>query len=277
MHSAMPHETFTQRQQQFRQAEQAAQRRYNQLALGRLVWFVGSVAAVWLLIGFDEQIGAAVVLLVGVAGFLILLKKHQAIGRERDLAKRLAFINEDETARLSRQYLRADTGASFANPTHHYTHDLDVFGKHSLFRLLNRTHTHEGRNSLAVWLLAPAKSDAIRLRQQASAELLPHLDWRQQLEAQADLDETIDRSPNTLVQWATADAQPLPAYLNLVRFLLPTVTIGVAIAWLLGYLPGLAVLAMLAVHSFVLSQISVRAKDVSEQTFTLSVALSTLR
>lgn len=273
----MPHDIFTQRQQQFRQAEQAAQRRYNQLALGRLVWFVGSVAAVWLLIRFDEQIGAAVVLLLGVVGFLILLKRHQAIGRECDLAQRLAFINEDETARLSRQYLRADTGASFANPTHHYTHDLDVFGKHSLFRLLNRTHTHEGRNSLAAWLLAPAKSDAIRLRQQASAELLPHLDWRQQLEAQADLDETIDRSPDTLVQWATADAQPLPTYLNLARFLLPVLTIGVAIAWLLGYLPGLAVLAMLAVHSFVLSQISARAKDVSEQTFTLSVALRAFR
>lgn len=273
----MPHETFTQRQQQFIQAEQAAQRRYNQLALGRLVWFVGSVAAVWLLIRFDEQIGAAMVLLVGVAGFLILLKKHQAIGRERDLAKRLAFINEDEAARLSRQYLRADTGASFANPTHHYTHDLDVFGKHSLFRLLNRTHTYEGRHRLSAWLQAPANSDTVRLRQQATAELLPHLDWRQQLEAQADLEETIDRSPDTLVQWATADAQPLPTYLNMVRFLLPAVTIGVAIAWLLGYLPGLAVLAMLAIHSFVLSQISARAKDVSEQTFTLSVALRAFR
>lgn len=273
----MPQETFTQRQQQFFQAEQAAQRRYNQLALGRLVWFVGSVVAVYLLIRFDEQVGAAVALSVGVAGFLILLKRHQAIGRERDLAKRLVFINQDEAARLLRQYLRPDTGASFADPTHHYTHDLDVFGKSSLFRLLNRAHTYAGRNRFATWLQVPTNPVGIRLRQQAIDDLVPDLDWRQRLEAFADLEETIDRSPHTLVQWAVAQAPPLSSYLNIVRFLLPAVTTCVSIAWLLGYVPGLTIIAMLAVHSFVLNQTGTRAKDVSEQTFTLSVALRSFR
>lgn len=269
--------TFAQRQQEFQQQEQAAQRRHNQLAFWRLVWFLGSAVLVWLLAKADQEIGVALTLVVGVIGFLVLLKRHTAVKRERDLARRLAFINEDETARLSRQYLRPDMGESFANPTHFYAHDLDVFGRHSLFRLLNRTHTHEGRIRLADWLLTPANADAIRLRQQATAELQPHLDWRQQLEAVADLETTVGQSPETLVQWATADANPLPVYLNLVKFLFPALTTALFVAWLLGFVPGVAVLIALALQGVVLSRTAARAAVVSEQTVAMANAMGAFR
>ena len=273
----MPSVIFAQRQQQCQQVEQAAQRRYNQLAFWRLVWFFGAALLVWLLANANQQIGAAIALLVGIIGFLILLRRHNGVKHERDLARRLVFINEDEAARLTRQYLRADTGESFANPTHFYAHDLDVFGRHSLFRLVNRTHTHEGRTRLADWLLNPAGADAIRLRQQAAAELQPHLDWRQQLEAVADLDEAVGHSPETLVQWATEEAKPVSGYLNIVRFLLPAITTVLFVAWLIGVVPGVAVLLGLCVHGFVLSRIAKRATEVSEQTVAMSAALNAFR
>ena len=269
--------TFTQRQQQFTQAEQVAQRQHNTLAFWRLVWFIGSAAVVWLLIQIDQQVMAAVVLLIGVIGFLVFLKKHQAVKRERDLNQKLAFINEDEAARLNRQYLRPETGEPFASPTHAYAGDLDVFGKHSLFRLLNRTHTHEGQKRLVSWLKAPANPDAIRLRQKAAAELKPQIDWRQQLESLAYLEDTVGQSPEALVQWAMAQVSPLPGYLNIVRFVFPIITFGFFVAWLLGYLPGSAVLFGLAVHGLVLSRTSARAKEVSEQTVEMSTALRAFR
>jgi DNA mismatch repair ATPase MutS len=265
--------TFHDRQQQFSKAEQAAQRQHNQLAFWRLVWFIASVATVWLLIRLDYQLGAVLTVLASVIGFLILLKKHQSVRRERDLSHQLVFINQDEIARLKRQYLRPETGDQFASPTHHYSGDLDVFGKHSLFRLLNRTHTYEGQNRLAAWLKAPSNPDAIRLRQQAASELKPQLDWRQQFEALANIEETVGRSPDALVKWATAESSPLPGYLNIVRFLFPTITLGLFVAWLLGYVPGTAVLLGLAVHGLVLSQTAAKAKEVSEQTFEISAAL----
>ncbi len=270
-------QTFSQRQQQFKEQEQAAQRRYNQLAFWRLVWFFGVVVVVWLLTNADQQLGAVGALLVGIIGFLVLLKRHNTVKRERDLARRLVFINEDETARLTRQYLRPDTGESFANPTHFYAHDLDVFGRHSLFRLLNRTHTHEGRTRLADWLLTPAGADTIRLRQQAVTELQPHLDWRQQLEAVADLNEAVGHSPDTLIQWATEAAKPLPGYLNMTRFLFPVITTGLFVVWLLGLVPGIAVLVALGIHGFVLSRTAARASAISEQTVAMSSALDAFR
>ncbi|WP_461052333.1 MutS-related protein [Spirosoma arcticum] len=268
-----PETTFNQRQRQFSQAEKTAQDRYDKLAFWRLVWFLGSVVSVWLLIRVDQQLMAVGMLLTGLVGFLFLLKKHQTVRQERDLAHHLAFVNQDEAARLKRQYLRPETGDIFISPTHFYTGDLDVFGKHSLFRLLNRTHTHEGQNRLATWLQTPAGSDAIRLRQQAATELIPQLDWRQQFEALAYQKETISRSPDALIQWATADAAPLPGYLNSIRFLFPAITLGLFVAWLLGYVPGVAITVALGIHGFVLSRTAARAKDVSDQTHEISVAL----
>ncbi|MCX6213557.1 DNA mismatch repair protein MutS [Spirosoma sp.] len=270
----MPPETaFLERQQEFSQKEQAAQGNYNQLAFWRLIWFVGAVAGVWLLARFDQQLAAAGVLLVGLIGFMLLLKKHQTIRKERDLYHQLAFVNQDEVARLKRQYLRPETGERFSSPTHSYAGDLDVFGKHSLFRLLNRTHTYEGQRRLAKWLKASSAPDAVRLRQEAVAELKPQLEWRQQLEALAYTEPTINQSPDSLVKWATAESEPLPGYLSIVRFLFPAITIGLFIGWLLGYVQGAAVLLALAGHGLVLNQISARAKGVSEQTFEIATAL----
>ena len=268
-----PETTFLHRQEQFSQAEQAAQRQHNQLAFWRLVWFIGSLIAVWSLGRLDQQLAAAGALLVGITGFLILLKKHQRVRHERDLNHQLVFINQDEAARLKRQYLRPETGEQFASPTHNYSGDLDVFGKHSLFRLLNRTHTYRGQQRLAKWLRAPSAPDSIRLRQLAVAELKPLLDWRQQLEALAYVAETVGQSPDKLVKWAAAEIPPLPAYLNGLRFIGPAITLALFVSWLLGYVPGNAVLAALAIHGLILTQATARAKDVSEQTVEISSAL----
>lgn len=269
--------TFQSRQKQFLEAEQAAQRQYNQLAFWRLIWFIASAVVVWLLVQADQEAGAFVISVVGITGFLVLLKKHQAIREKRDVNHYLAFINQDEADRLKRNYLRPETGQQFANPTHFYSGDLDVFGKHSLFRLLNRTHTYEGQKRLADWLQTPTGPDAVRLRQQASREIQDKIDWRQQFEALAYMQETTAYSPDSLVKWATAEVAPMPAYLNVARFLLPAITLGLFVAWLSGYVSGSIVLIALAIHGGLLSQTSERAKGVSEQTFEISAALRSFR
>ena len=273
----LPETTFLDRQQQFSQKEQAAQSRYNQLAFWRLVWFLGSIAAVWLLFRLDEQLAAVGTLVIGLIGFLVLLKRHQRIRYERDLNHQLNFVNQDELGRLKRQYARPETGEQYATPAHYYAGDLDVFGKHSLFRLLNRAHTYDGQKRLATWLKTPSGPDAVRLRQEAVAELKPRIDWRQEFEALAYVESTISQSPDALIKWATAEIAPLPAYLNAVRFIFPAITLSLFIAWLIGYVPGVAVLLALVVHGLVLSQTSARAQEASEQTVEMSTALKAYR
>ena len=264
--------TFPTRQTHFQQLADKTQQQYNQLAILRLGWFIGLFIGVILLHKIDQSGWAAGVGVVGLVGFTVLLKWHQRVRRERDLNRHLVFINQDEQARLDRTYLRPETGLAFAPPDHAYAQDLDVFGRHSLYKLLNRTHTHDGAARLAQYLLHPTLPATIMLRQEAAAALKPHLDWRQMAEALARLNEKVSESPEGLREWANTPT-PLPAWTNLVRFIFPIITVGVFVAWLLGYLPGVAVLGCLAIHGSVLGQTNKIALVVGEQTHAVTQTL----
>jgi ABC-type multidrug transport system fused ATPase/permease subunit len=270
-------QTFLSRQAHFQQRADAAQRQYNTLAIWRLTAFLVTVLLVWVLVQSNQTTVTIGVGLAGLAAFLWLLKRHQAVGRERDLHRNRVFINQDESARLDRKYLRPETGVEFLNPNHPYSGDLDVFGPHSLFRLLNRTHTHAGRQRLANWLQQlPTDLAQIHFRQQATAEVLPQTDWRQDLEAYARQNEHVGQNQDNLRRWA-ADNTPLPGWLSFVRVALPLLTITLIALWLAGVFSGYAVLFSLALHGLVLRQIVPQAKQASEQTHNIAAALSGFR
>jgi hypothetical protein len=62
---------------------------------------------------------------------------------------------------------------------HPYANDLDLFGRASLFELLNTTRTEAGEVTLADWLRGPAPLAEVRARQAAIDELRPMLDFRE--------------------------------------------------------------------------------------------------
>jgi hypothetical protein len=264
---------FLSRQANFDRIAAEAQQQYNKLAISRLVWFFGGLVAVWLL--WQQGLGqwATVVGMVWLVVFGRLLAWHRAVRRRRDLNRNLAALNADETARLERIYTRPETGLEFAPAGHAYAHDLDVFGAYSLYRLLNRTRTHDGAARLATYLLQPARPEVIFLRQQAVAALKPHIDWRQEIEATAMLNDRIGQPTDGLRTWATSQTY-LPGWLGVVRFALPLLTLGIFVAWVLGYVPGWAVVVALAGHGLVLNPLQATAKEVSEQTTSIATALS---
>ncbi|MFC5411349.1 DNA mismatch repair protein MutS [Larkinella bovis] len=273
----MPKSTFAERETRFLQDELKARAAYNRLSIIRVAWFVAAAFGIYFLIDRAQTGAALVVGLLAVIGFLILLKRHQAVQRRRDRARWLAFINRDENNRLERKFLRPETGLGFADANHPYAGDLDIFGNHSLFRLLNRTHTFEGSRKLAAYLLSPAPISEVLLRQDAVAELNPLLDWRQELGALAYLNPTVGDSPEALKTWATKPTEPLPVYLTIARWLFPAITLTLIGFWLSGALPGWAVTVSLLVHGVILGQVAERAKNASEQTFAMSQALKTYR
>ncbi|RAJ97916.1 MutS-like protein [Larkinella arboricola] len=273
----MPQSIFAERETRFLQEELKGRAAYNRLAIIRVIWFVGAAFLLYLLLDRGQSLAAIGVGLLAVTGFLILLKRHQAVQRRRDRARWLAFINRDEAQRLERKFLRPETGADFADPTHPYAGDLDVFGNHSLFRLLNRTHTYEGSRKLAAYLLSPVPISEVLLRQDAVAELKPLLDWRQELAALAYLNPTVGDSPDELKNWATKADEPVPGYLAVARWVFPAITLVLVGLWMGGMVPGWAVTVSLLAHGLLLSQVAERAKNASEQTFAMSQALKTYR
>ena len=81
------------------------------------------------------------------------------------------------------EFFTAD-GKEFQDDSHPYSYDLDIFGSHSLYQYINRTHTFLGHRVLADHFLNP-KTDDITTLQKAIEELSQekHLRWRQEFMA----------------------------------------------------------------------------------------------
>lgn len=103
-----------------------------------------------------------------VAAFAGIAFWHSRILRSRELAERAVAFYERGLARIEDRWAgTGETGARFNSPHHVYAADLDVFGNASLFQLLSVARTRIGEETLAGWLMAPAKVDEIRERHAA--------------------------------------------------------------------------------------------------------------
>ena len=111
----------------------------------------------------------------------ILKEQHQKILNQREITKALVEINNDEIVYLKREKIPFKDGIEYADTTHLYSFDLDVFGKHSLFQNLNRTATYIGEKKLAEMLLTLLPNEEIKFNQEAIKELSQKINWRQDL------------------------------------------------------------------------------------------------
>ena len=95
-------------------------------------------------------------------------------------------INESSIKRLNGEWKDfKDTGEEFKNEDHRYSGDLDVFGRGSLFQMLNTSNTYIGRKKLGELLGRPLeKSEDIYRNQNSIKALSEKLDWRQKLQAE---------------------------------------------------------------------------------------------
>jgi hypothetical protein len=92
-------------------------------------------------------------------------------------------------------------GAQFLDE-HPYVRDLDLFGRASLFELLNIARTEAGEAILAAWLRTGAPAEEVRARQTAVAELRQNVDLREDLAVLAA--ETAISRTGALAEWALA-------------------------------------------------------------------------
>ena len=145
----------------------------------RLLFFVAGVAGLiyYRTESWDVLTGVA---LVTFLPFMLLIKYHNLLFHRKDYLEKKVEINKQELAALDYDTSAFDGGQEFADPTHLYTFDLDVFGQRSLFQCVNRTCTELGKKRLAAWMnLHLEDKREIDRRQEAIKELAPELKFRQ--------------------------------------------------------------------------------------------------
>lgn len=153
------------------------------------------------MISFNLITAVFIVLAISIICFAFVLKRHNKIAYLRQHTSFLKKINESEIQRDKCKLEEFDTGHQFKNQSHPYTTDLDIFGQHSIFQLVNRATTESGITLLSKWLSEPATNDEIHDRQEAIKELSQKFDWRQDFQASGMRFQNKKSDYNKLLDW----------------------------------------------------------------------------
>jgi ABC-type multidrug transport system fused ATPase/permease subunit len=201
------------------------EKKANRIGMLRLIAILIALGSV----AYHFKFGSSylpVVAAVCVVLFLVLIKVHDRIKKQRQLFQVLRDINLEEIKIQQRDFNWRDGGDDFADAHHLYAHDLDIFGKNSLFQYIQRTATPGGRRSMAALLKNEVTAFDITEQQEAIKELAPALDWRQKFYARARIAEDLRRLEMELIKWCKSDSNDIPKLTTLMAFVGPILFIA---------------------------------------------------
>src|SRR5262245_52183916 len=140
-------------------------------------------------------------------GFFALVVVHIFVLNRNERSERARQLYRRGLDRMNARWVGTGADGAAYLEGHAYARDLDLFGRGSLFQLLNTARTEIGERTLAAWLSAPAAPEEVCARQAAVAELRPRVDFREDLAvlaAEAHVGRTSDLS-----DWAVSPAAGL--------------------------------------------------------------------
>jgi len=225
----LPSEEYVER----RKARQARVTHYEKIhiRLGnvRLVLFALAVIMAWA--SLRAHALSAWWLTLPVAAFAGTAVYHSRVLRARELAERAVAFYERGLARVEDRWSGSgDQGDRFENPNHVYAADLDLFGAGSLFQLLSIARTRMGEDTLAEWLLAPARLEKIRERHAAVEELRDQLDLREDLAVLGE-DVGVGVRPEALAKWAESPNRMKPLWIRPLAPVLAVLAVAGVVIW----------------------------------------------
>jgi len=179
--------TYSDRIAQFTEAVRKQSRRINLSSFARLLVLI---ALIWLLVLGIKTNGLIFYLLsvLMLVLFLFLVSLFNRYKGDRELFRQLLLLNEKELSCLDHEFHNLPDGSEHADISHPWSHDLDIFGKGSLFQYLNRSSTLKGSEILAALLTSePGGAETILDRQEIIKDLKDRIDFRQYYTASGEL------------------------------------------------------------------------------------------
>jgi MutS-like protein len=218
------------------------QQRSRNIWLWRRIVFGAIALSVFLAL---EHLISPWLIALPVVAFIALMAIHQRINSVRDYLDRSVKFYERCIERLENRWAGSgETGERFADKSHLYSEDLDLFGKGSLFELLSTARTQAGEERLASWLLTPAPIPEVRARQAAIDELRGRVDLREDL-ALLVAEVRSGIHPEKLTEWATAPPHRFSPLMPIAAALIGVFTLVAVISWIAFGFKLLALTAIL--------------------------------
>jgi hypothetical protein len=148
---------------------QALRAKVVRLSLLRLIAFLG-LGAFFILSLTDG--GFWIFLLLGfLVLFVSLIKQFNHHKDQERIYLAIEQLEKRKQWRQDRHLADLDAGLEFADKAHPFSGDLDLFGTHSLFQLLNHSHSPSGKKALAALMGSSFDPNLAQQRREAVAEL----------------------------------------------------------------------------------------------------------
>ncbi|WP_295123028.1 hypothetical protein [uncultured Chitinophaga sp.] len=219
----------------FSQLESQFTMRGRLLSLFRLIAGILIIIGVFMFLSNISVTWMASTLLSAVV-FVMLVAAHGRANRQAAYFGCLKRLNEQEEAALKGDYTNLPAGDVYVTPGHPYSYDLDIFGKNSLFQMLNRTCTTTGERLLVTTLEQnDVNAEKVLQRQEAVSALTPMLEFRQQFMA---IGRENQETPNDIEQlnaWLHSEKSRLNRpFLRVLSFVLPAVFFSLIVLAIAG-------------------------------------------
>ena len=241
----------------------------------RLSVFIAIIAGVYYGYPNTQIIIGSIV--IGTIGFIYLVTRHSNLTYIKNKLEKLLNINQLELDVFKGDISNLEPGSEYTDPTHFYSHDIDLFGQHSFFQYTNRTTTLAGKNKLAKILTANT-IDAIEKKQEAIKNISKLPEWRQEFSAIASLAK-VSTSVSVIQKWLQNYTLVIPkimrilpaiisaiSVLLLILLFMETITFNMFLMW---FFVGLGITGTQLKKINTLYSNSNQAKDTFEQYYKL--------
>ncbi len=215
-----------------------AQKKYQFFSFLRLLFF--SVLVLMTFLFWYSSLLIPVILFCFIL-FLFAVSRSVDAKYRRDKFLILIEINKNEIEVLKGDWLMFDEGNEFKDSKHPFSNDLDVFGSKSVFQLLNRTVSIEGKNKLAHALMYGTNS--IELNNKAINELSANIEWCQEFMSEGVVLKKEKGHPKSLDKLKELIVF-IPKGLKFFRYILPIVAFFSTSLFLLGIINGVVFSAL---------------------------------
>lgn len=238
-----PERIYQDRIDQFTREQSLRQLRSRRVAWLRALVFVGTIILVVKYVATSWLLGVGLPILL-FALFIYLVKESIRINREVRFLGEMIRVNREELKTFEWDFTAFPEGNEFQDYHHPYSYDIDLFGKHSLYRMLVRAGTEQGEKQLAEEMMDPPLDPVeIRSRQVAVQELTPLLEWRQKLLATARLVDESEKESGLLHRWVKSpDRYANNRWIKTALWILPAISLLLPVGLILGWVPYYAAL-----------------------------------
>jgi hypothetical protein len=205
------------------------------LSFLRLLLFVG--IGITGILSISQTLVWAIPFLIIIGFFVVSIQKYNFLKDQEAIYLALKDIIAKKELRIARNLKSIENGIDFQDKSHPFANDLDLFGDHSLFQLVNHTVTKGARVKLSNLMKSPFGQEMAKKLQDASQELSLNPRFLRAIESSGKAFYSEEKKNTNWQNWL-GNKKDISPILSVLAFVGPIGGLTVIILVALGLIPS---------------------------------------